>query len=246
MIKKRTIFFAVALIGMTLIAGAVATPEELFRLGTETYRAGDFAPAAKWFGESAVRQPSSGAWQNVGLAEWQGGHVGEAILAWERAVWLEPANRAARENLQFARKTVQLDAPILAWHEVPSAWLSVNTWAWLGGVSLWVAVGLITVPGFLRRPRATWSQALAATGLTIFLLSLPAQIGAYTRTRIGYVVGPGATLRLSPTRDAETVTQLAPGEPARLERARGNYLYVRTNRSAGWLERDQFELVCPR
>jgi hypothetical protein len=186
------------------------------------------------------------AWQNLGLAEWRSGRLGEAIVAWERAVWLDPANHAARANLQFARKTAQLESPTLAWNEVPSTWLSVNTWAWLGGVSLWTAVGLIMLPALLRRPRATWSQALAATGLAIFLLSLPAQIGAHTRARIGFVVGPGAALRLSPTRDAETVTQLASGEPARGGEVRGDYVFVRTSRNAGWLERAHFKLVCPR
>jgi len=239
---KRELFFSVAWLGLVLSTGA---QEELFRRGTETYRAGDFATAAKWFGECAQLQPSSGAWQNLGLALWQNGRVGEAILAWERATWLDPANRAARANLQFARKTAQLDAPILAWSEVPSTWLSVDTWAWLGGVTLWLAVGLITLPVFLRWPRATWSQALAATGLAVFLLSLPAQMGAHTRARIGFVIGPGATLRLTPTRDAETVTQLAPGEPVRRGQVRGNYVFVRTNQSAGWAERTQIELVCP-
>jgi hypothetical protein len=243
---KRGIFFTIAFLGFGLSAGAGSTPDELFQQGMEAYRAGDFVTSAKRFGEYVAQQPSSGALQNLGLAEWRNGHVGEAILAWERAAWLDPANRAARANLQFARKTAQIDAPILAWTEVPSTWISINAWAWLGGVSLWAAVGLITLPGFLRQPRATWPQALAATGLAIFLLSIPAQIGAHTRARIGYVIGPGAALRLSPTREAETVTLLAPGEPARGGRVRGNYVFVRTSRSAGWLKSDQFKLVCPR
>lgn len=243
---RQLIFIAVTMLGMVFSAGASPATEELFRQGTETYRAGDFTASAKWFGECVAQTPGSGAWQNLGLAEWQSGRVGEAILAWERAVWLDPANRAARVNLQFARKIAQLETPTIAWYEIPSNWLSANVWAWLGGISLWMAVGLMTVPGFLRRPKATWPQALAATALAAFLLSLPAQIGAHTRTRIGFVVGPGAALRLAPTRDAETVTHLAPGEAARVERVRGNYLFVRTTRSAGWLERGQFEQVCPR
>ncbi len=243
---KRNIFSTVVLLGFVLSAGAGPTLDELFRRGMETYRTGDFATSAKWFGECVTQQPSSGGWQNLGLAEWQSGQVGEAILAWERAGWLDPANHAARANLQFARKAAQLESPILEWHEIPSTWVSVNAWAWLGGISLWIAVGLITLPAFLRRPRATWSQALAATGLAVFLLSLPAQIGAHTRTRIGFVISPGAALRLSPTHDAETVTRLAAGEPARREAIRGNFVFVRTSRSAGWLERDQFALICPR
>lgn len=243
---KRNMLFAFALLAFALTAGAGSPPDESFQRGIASYRAGEFAKSAEWFGECAARQPSSGAWQNLGLAEWRSWQVGEAIVAWERAVWLDPANHAARANLQFARKTAQLEAPTLAWNEVPTTWLSVNTWAWLGGVSLWAAVGLIMLPAFLRRPRATWSQALAATGLAIFLLSIPAQIGAHTRARIGFVVGPGAALQLSPTRDAETVTQLAPGEPARGGEVRGDYVFVRTSRNAGWLERAQFKLVCPR
>jgi len=243
---RQNVFVIVVLLGLGLSAGAVSAPEDLFRRGMESYRAGDFALSAKWFGECVTQQPSSGGLQNLGLAEWQGGHVGEAILAWERAGWLDPANHAAWANLQLARRIAQLESPTLAWNEIPSTWLSVNAWAWLGGAGLWVAVGLITLPTFLRRPRATWSQALAAAGLAIFLLSLPAQIGAQTRARIGFVIGPGAVLRLSPTRDAETVTQLAPGEPARGEEIRGDYVFVRTSRNAGWLERVQFEMVCPR
>ncbi len=243
---KRNILFAIALLGFALSAGAGPTIDESFQRGIEAYRAAEFVTAAECFNGCAAQQPSSGAWQNLGLAEWRKGHVGEAIVAWERAVWLDPANRSAWANLQFVRKTAQLESPTLAWIEVPSTWLSINTWAWMGGVSLWAAVGLIMLPAFLRRPRATWSQALAATGLAIFLLSLPAQIGAHTRARIGFVVGPGAALRLSPTRDAETVTQLAAGEPARGGEVRGDYVFVRTSRTAGWLERAQFKLVCPR
>ena len=242
----RNLFFAVALLGIGSSAGAAPAPAELYRRGMENYQAGDFAQSAKWFGDCVAQQPSSGACQNLGLAEWQNGQVGEAIVAWERSAWLDPANHAARTNLQVARKIAQLDAPVLAWNEIPSTWLSVNAWAWLGGVSLWAAVGLITLPGLLRWPRATWPQALAATGLALFLLSLPAQIGAHSRARIGFVIGPGAALRLSPTQDAETVMRLAPGEPGRGGEIRGKYVFVRTERSAGWLAREQFELICPR
>ncbi len=236
----------ILLLGLVAYALAISPGEIAFQRGMEAYGKRDFAGAAKWFADAVAEKPSSGGWQNLGLATWQDGRVGEAILAWERAVWLDPAHPAARANLQFARKTAQLESPTHAWHEIPSTWLPANVWAWVGGVSLWVAVGLITLPGFLRRPKTSWAQALAASGLAVFLISLPAQIGAHTRTEIGFVIGPGAALRLSPTKDAETVMQLAPGEPARRERVQGNYVLVRTSRSLGWLESDQFALVCPR
>ncbi len=240
---------------MILVAGLLAlgltgtsgqTSEEWFRRGSETYHARDFIASVAAFRQSVAQRPGAGALQNLGLAEWQSGNVGEAVLAWERAGWLDPANRAARSNLEFAREKAQLEAPELRWYEVPSSWLSANAWAWITSLALWFTTGIIVLPIVLRKRRTTWQQALAAAGLVVFLISVPAQVGVWTRSRIGFVTGKGVTLRLTPTIEAEAVTQLAPGEPVRWLRARGNYLLVQTSRNIGWLEKHEIGLVCPR
>jgi predicted oxidoreductase len=53
-------------------------------------------------------------------------------------------------------------------------------------------------------------------------------------------------LRLTPTHEAQAVTRMAAGEPARWLRARGNYVLIRTSRAIGWVEREQFGLTCPK
>jgi tetratricopeptide (TPR) repeat protein len=220
-----------------------ASLADSFQEGTAAYRAGDYAAAAKAFRQSASQQPASGTLQNLGLAEWRLGRFGEAILAWDRALWLDPFNEAVRADLRFARKTAQLEAPDLTWYEVVSTWLPANSWAWIAGSSLWVAVGMVMLPGILRWRKAAWHQAAAALGLMVFLLSVPAYVGLESRSRIGFVLGKDTVLRLTPTREAQTVTRLAAGEPARLVRARGNYVLLRTNRALGWVERAQFGLT---
>jgi tetratricopeptide (TPR) repeat protein len=218
--------------------------EDLFRQGVASYHAGDYAGAAKAFQQSAAKRLASGTFQNLGNAEWKLGHIGAAILAWERASWLNAFNEAARTDLRFARRAVQLEAPELAWYEVISTWLPANWWAWMAGASLWTAVGLVMLPGILRLRKATWHQAVAAFCLMVFLLSVPAYIGLHTRSRIGFVLQADTPLRLTPTLEAQAVTRLPAGEPARLVRTRGNYLLIRTNRALGWVERSQFTLVC--
>ncbi len=94
------------------------SPNALFREGGQAYHAGDYASAATALIESATRHPSSGTLQNLGLAEWQRGIAGPAILAWEQSLFLDPFNKETRMNLRFARKTAQLEAPDLAWYEV--------------------------------------------------------------------------------------------------------------------------------
>jgi len=225
---------------------SAVSPDALFRDGAKAYRTANYAHAAESFRLSTSIQPASGALQNLGNAEWQLQHTGAAIVAWEQALWLDPFNQAARQNLRFVRKTAQLDAPELRWYEVVSTWLPMNWWAWIAGASLWLAIGMATLPGLLRRRKATWHQAVAALGLMLFLLSVPALVGVHTRSRIGFVQQGDTPLRLTPTRDAQAVTRLAAGEPVRLIRARGQYMLVRTNRTLGWLEQAQFRLTCPR
>jgi tetratricopeptide (TPR) repeat protein len=222
-----------------------AAADAHFREGLEAYRAADYARASAAFRESSLLRPASGTLQNLGQAEWEQGQTGPAILAWERALWVDPFNDGPRNDLRFARKLAQLEAPELTWYEVVSTWLPVNWWTWIAGVTFWFALGIGMLPGILGRRKSAWQQAFAAFGLTLFLLSLPAQFGVDTRSRIGFVLQKDSPLRLTPTADAQFVTRMAPGEPARLQRTRGRYLLVRTNHGLGWIERSQFGLICP-
>ena len=83
-------------------------------------------------------------------------------------------------------------------------------------------------------------------GLGIFLLSLPANYGAVTRTQIGLVREAETPLRLTPTAEGEATTQLAAGEPGRVVREHGRFLLIRTRLATGWIEREKFGFICPR
>lgn len=226
------------------LCAAAANPEDLFQEGIASYHSGEYSNASVQFRQAVALQPAAGTLQNLGLAEWQRGQTGPAVLAWEQARWLDPFNESIRDNLRFARKTAQLETPELTWFEVVSSWLPVNWWAWAAASSLWLAIGMGTLPGIFRWRKLTWHQAIAAVGLAVFLLSVPAQFGLSTRGNIGFILQKDVPLRLTPTRDAQYITRLAAGEPARLERSRGNYCLLRTNHTTGWVQRDQFGLIC--
>ncbi|HEV8494013.1 MAG TPA: hypothetical protein VGR76_17165 [Candidatus Angelobacter sp.] len=217
--------------------------DALFRYATNAFTAGDYPQAAVAFAQSAMLRPTSGTLQNLGNAEWQRGLVGPAILAWEQALWIDPFNQAARNNLRFARRAAQLETPDLTWFEVVSSWLPANWWAWVAGISLWLAVGISTVPGLMRWRKMAWHQAIAAFGLAIFLLSIPAQLGVSSRARLGFILFKDVPLRLTPTAEAQVLTRLAAGEPARLERIKGEYLLMRTSHTTGWIRREEFQPI---
>ncbi len=228
------------LVGALRMDAAAVSPALLFRAGTDAYHSGDYATAAAALRQAAMLRPASGALQNLGNAEWQCGRTGAAILAWEQALWLNPFDDLARNNLRFARKTAQLESPELTWYEAVAGWLPLNGWAWLSSLSLWLVVGMGLLPGIFRVRKASWHQAVAAFGLAVFLLSIPAQIGIHTRSHLGFVLQKDTPLRLTPTDQAQYLTRLSAGEPARVERIHGRYLLIRTNRGLGWVERDHF------
>lgn len=243
--SRRLILLSMLLLlwGAHLRADNYAAAEQSFQAGVKAYGSGDFSGAARDFQESAGKQPAAGTYQNLGNAEWQLGRMGPAILAWERALWLSPGATEARDNLEFARTTGQLEAPELAWYEVVSTWIPSGWWAVLTAFSLWLVADLLALPGIFQRRRTGWQQSLAALGLTLFLLTLPAHYGWHTRSRIGIVLEANTPLRLTPTEQAQEVTRVGAGEPGRCERTLGDYCYIRFRNAAGWLTREEFALV---
>jgi len=232
---------------MVFCAGLVSgRSEDLFALGTAAYHSGDYARSSSAFEKLAAARPASGVLQNLGNAEWQRGETGLAILAWERALWLDPFQEAARNNLLYVRKIAQLETPQLGWHEVISSWLPFNWWVWITGGSFWAAVLMASLPGLLRWRRAAWQQGIAALGLMVFLLSVPAHFGVDSRARLGFVLQKETPLRLTPTTQAQSLTRLAAGEPVHAVRARGDFLLVRTSRALGWVDRAEIGFVSPR
>ena len=220
-----------------------AATNDFFAQGVGLGRAGMFSDAAAAFEKSARTRPAAGTLVNLGIAEWQRGHAGEAILAWEQARWIDPRDSLAGANLAFARQAAQLDAPQLKWFETASTWLPPNDWVWLAGASLWLTAGLMTLPGILRRRRSGWQQVLAALVFGVFLFCITANVGVVSRTQIGFVLKKNAPLLLAPASEAETVSTLTAGVPARRLRTRGNYFFIRTTFASGWISRDQFGLV---
>lgn len=223
-----------------------AETNDFFAQGVAACRTGQLPEAAAAFETAAQQRLAAGTLDNLGIVEWQRGHAGAAILAWERARWIDPFDPRAGQNLAFARQVTQLDGPHLKWFETLAARLPANAWLWTTAAGLWLAVGALTLPGVLRRRRSGWHQMLASLGFCLFLFSLTADIGAVSRAQIGFVLKKDAPLLLTPTRAGEVVSTLTAGEPARKLRARGDYFLIRTGFATGWIERDQFGLVCPQ
>ena len=233
------------LLGCLFLALAISlsVADEEFSAGLQQAHAGDFTGALKEFQISTAAQPATGSLLNLGLAAWRDGKLGLALWSWEQTVWQNPGDQAARQNLRYAFETAQLDAPELAWHERLSTWLSPRIWAVILCVSLWSTVGMMVLPGVLGARKAGWHQTFAAFSLGIFLLSIAPNLGVLSRGRIGFVLERNTPLRLTPTKEAESIVSMNTGESVRRIRDRGDFVLIQTAHGAGWVKRDQLAFM---
>ena len=246
MIGRLTLhLIATAILWMPCAASAADRP--MFDLGRNSYETGNYAEAAKAFQEHARKEVSPALLHNLGNAEFKLGHLGPAILAWERAHALDPHFRNTKANLHFARGQAGLNEPEAPWYEAYSAIFPADRWIGIATCAFWGSIALLVLPPLLHRRRTALSQALAVVGIITLLLTVPALVAIYTRGRIGIVQMAGTALRLTPTTEGEVLGTLPEGEVARVEKGRGEYWYLRASSDrAGWVRRDEFALLWPR
>jgi tetratricopeptide (TPR) repeat protein len=215
-----------------------AADTSAFEVGHAAYEAGKFAEASTAFSQAPT---SAEALHNLGNAEYRLGHLGPAILAWERARALNPGYRDTVANLRFARGQAGLEQPEASWYENYSAFMTPNRWIVIAMLSFWAAVALLVLPHLLRVRRTLWTQAAAVAAIVTFLLTLPALVGIIARNRIGIVMAANTALRLTPTKEGEVLGSLPEGELARVEKKRGDYWYIRASSDrAGWVSHQEF------
>jgi hypothetical protein len=226
--------------GLAAAETARESPSVRFLQGITNYQRGDFTNAAACFRAAADQSLAPGAYCNLGNAEWLAGRTGHAVLAWERARWIDPFQETARDNLDFARKMAHLDAPEPAWSELCSAWLPTAWWPWLAMGFFWCAVAGWILPLRSNKAKTDWRQGVTAAGFAGFLLVLPALAGIHERAKLGVVLDAPAPLRLAPAPHAQAIATLRAGERVRRERREGGYYLVRASSDAtGWVATDQ-------
>lgn len=111
--KKHNVSAAVPVIAILLAAGlpaqaASAGADSLWTAGVQAYSDGLWSEAlADWQEICEMGLESSDLYCNIGDAWYKQNELGQAVLAYERALKLDPSNATARYNLDFVNNMIQ-------------------------------------------------------------------------------------------------------------------------------------------
>ncbi len=209
--KKIVSLLIIALAALTAQAASLAEQ------GDSAYTADDFQRAAELYTKAAETEGTSSAlFYNLGNTYYRMGQLGKAVLNYERALKLDPANEDARTNLAFVNSRI-IDRPgdrgsvmsKIVDDTVSSA--HSNTWSWLAIGCFTLLLGAIAVYIFsdnvaLRKVSFFGGLALLALTIAGIILAVIAADKATTTER-AVVIAPSTQLSTSPRQPKDKTEQ---------------------------------------
>jgi hypothetical protein len=255
----RSAIFLVAFLLLAPVVTYADSSDADLDAANRAYQDGHYEQSARLFQQLiAARGYSAPLCFDLGNAELKAGHLGPALLNYERARYLAPGDAGIEHNLQLARHQAGLDPDPYRWWQIVLR--SINWTVWLAVISTCLLLLLIALVGSSyadawSRATGLSSLALRRTFRLIFFICIPVALffafvelsAAGFNDRIeGVIVAKQGTLRLSPFDSAERTGTLPEGELVTVEQRHDNYFWIdERSLQSGWVSDKEMEPVVP-
>jgi tetratricopeptide (TPR) repeat protein len=239
------LFIIYLLLYQSAVCQAGGNEETLFQQGNEAYSRGDYEQAIAHYEElSAAAGLSPGVLYNLANSYAQAGKIGRAVLNYERALRLDPADSDIAGNLELLRKESSLFSSEAEGADRLFHFLSLNQWAMLGFL---VLVGFTLFQTATIKYRLAGRTSIGVKIVCTLLLSLAVTgtIISYQHFKPAVVIAADARLLISPFASATSVGAIQEGRLVYPQKNHGPFTYVRdeSNRQ-GWILSTDIEIVC--
>ena len=251
----------VSFLGFLLFAAIARgdTAESDLDAANSAYQNGHFDDSAQLFRQLIeAKGYSAPLLLDAGNAELKAGHLGAALLDYERARFLAPLDRGIDQNLQAARHQAGLDPDPYRWWQIVIR--TIDWMVWLVVMLTCLALILLAIigtavanmnaarqgpslPGWRKFFRALLFICIPL-GLFFGFVELSA-VGLNDRVE-GVILVKNATLRLSPFESAEKTGAIPEGELVTVEQRHNGYFWIDDrSRQSGWVSEKELAPVVP-
>ncbi len=238
---KNYIYISTLVVSIMLIFFVViceATMEisnKLFQEGNQAYSQENYEEAITLYNQILANSQSAELHFNLANAYFKNDDMGRAILHFEKSLVLDPGNPDYIANLNFVRKSVQLDIKNGNIFSTLSSRLTLNQWCLIAIVCFWLVVFLMTIPRLYQFRNAVIQTALSFS-ILILVTSLLSIYGYFLEFNKAVIISNEASLKVSPTESSGSSDNLREGEVVTVEDSHQNYYYVSSNDGKeGWV-----------
>ena len=226
----------------------------LFREANAAYADGRYDEAASMY-EAIVRGGVKNAdvHYNLGNAHWKSGRVGPTVLAYERALLLDPGHRDAIANLDYVREnlvdrqTAAIEGPLGETVDRVYRGVDIETVAIIASF-LYVVASIAVVLGLVRGAFPAWLvrtavvAAVLAVAATAFVVYREVGEG---RAQDAVIMAREVGVRTGPGQDFVLEFRLHEGTRVVVREVRGDWARIAINGTdlAGWLPASTAERI---
>ncbi len=234
---RRAHGLALAIAALGLISSARAANPRGFERANQLYDQGKFAEAAEAY-ESIVKTGnlSANLFHNLGNTEYRLAQPASAMLAYERALALDPAHAEARANLALLRSQSGSKMETRRWWSPAFSVADENTFVLVACAAAWAGVFAITAIFVRRRKQNAWLGFAAAVATVV---AVYAGSGAFLGERenaASLVIAKTADARLAPAEGSPSVQTLPMGSRVQVLSERGLWNYCALpSGERGWI-----------
>lgn len=230
-------------------------PSEIFSYANDLYIQGEFEKASDVYEKiisSGYHSPE--IYYNLGNAYYRSNKIPSAILNYERAALLAPADEDIKFNLELARMRTRdriEELPeffLSSWWKSARDFFSAGQWASISVAAF--IVFLVFISGFLVSPSAVTRKAFFWSGIILFMVSvLSFSFGLDQRNYLrnhdtAIVFSPVLPVKSSPDINSADLFIIHEGTRVRVEDSIGHWRAVRlSDGNKGWVQKDAIEMI---
>lgn len=231
-IKHIPLFFLTLSLTITALA---ETPNELFVQGNQFYQEKNYSKAIDTYSSAIDQKVSASLYYNLGNAYFKNEEPGYAILAYNKALKLNPRDSETLTNLNYVHSLEGIKNTYRTHLTKFSSCCKINTWVLCLTITFWVILALLVLKSIY-----SWNSLLFYSSTTIgfccLLLAFVALIGYHKQCDLHVVLSKEASLQLAPTSNSPLVADLPPGSIVQKIKKLHGYAYVKiSNTEKGWI-----------
>ncbi len=257
--RKHTVSGGKATLVVAFMLALVSVPADSLAItkanADSAYARENYTQAIKDYEELLEGGESAALYYNLGNSYYRTGNVTHAIINYERALLLSPADNDIRFNLQFARtKTIDKITPesemfFVSWYHAAVNMASVDGW---GHIALWsLATAIVLALLYLFASRIWLRKVGFFGGFAMLMLFVLANLFAFQQRHFlenrngAIVVSPSVAVRSTPSKGGTELFILHEG--TRIDITDGSMKGWKKVRLAdgreGWMETSSMEVI---